>query len=561
AAPRHAHQRRAPLDQSRHFRFPAGGTRQADGGAVRRELSGAPSRRGRNEVPRRGETGRGRGPDRRAAAGAARLRFGRADRRGHDRHAVAGRRAHAQPGDHGSADAAAGRVARAVHRLPRQAPHLVPRSLEGSVRQRLPADASLDRGRARQVVRRGPWWQRAEIVLPAGSAHRFHPRGDRRGTRLRRRAVRASIVRAAGRTRPATRPARRRSGPAPRGLRRVRAFADGGAAGAGVGRREPGRAADQGADAAADQFRRIEHADDVRDAGRVAARGVRNPPRRGRAADGDAAAGRFACIRRDGSRPCRTAAGGAQAHRADARRGARMSNVQAPVLIMAGGTGGHIFPGLAVAAALRARNVPVLWLGAEGGMENRIVPEHHLALKTLHVRGLRGKGLAQRIAAPWMLVRALVGAWRALREANPRSVLSMGGYVAGPGGIAAWLQRRPVLVHEQNRIAGFTNRALAKVARKVMAGFADAFPAKLHAEWTGNPVRADIAALPAPEVRFADRTGAPRLLVLGGSLGARTLNHGLPNALSCIPAERRPEVRHQCGAKHVEATRAAYACV
>jgi len=238
-----------------------------------------------------------------------------------------------------------------------------------------------------------------------------------------------------------------------------------------------------------------------------------------------------------------------------------MSDVQAPVLIMAGGTGGHIFPGLAVAAALRARDVPVLWLGAEGGMENRIVPEHHLALKTLHVRGLRGKGLAQRIAAPWMLVRALVGAWHVLREANPRSVLSMGGYVAGPGGIAAWLQRRPLLVHEQNRIAGFTNRVLARVARKVMAGFADAFPAKLHAEWTGNPVRADIAALPAPEVRFANRAGAPRLLVLGGSLGARTLNLGLPNALSCIPAERRPEVRHQCGARHAEATRAAYARV
>jgi UDP-N-acetylglucosamine--N-acetylmuramyl-(pentapeptide) pyrophosphoryl-undecaprenol N-acetylglucosamine transferase len=238
-----------------------------------------------------------------------------------------------------------------------------------------------------------------------------------------------------------------------------------------------------------------------------------------------------------------------------------MSSVQAPVLIMAGGTGGHIFPGLAVVAALRARDVPVLWLGAEGGMENRIVPEHHLTLRTLRVKGLRGKGLAQRIAAPWMLARALFGAWRVLREANPRSVLSMGGYVAGPGGIAAWLQRRPLLVHEQNRIAGFTNRVLARVARKVMAGFADAFPAKLHAEWTGNPVRADIAALPAPAARFADRTGAPRLLVLGGSLGARTLNLGLPNALSRIPAERRPEVRHQCGAKHVEDTRAAYARV
>jgi UDP-N-acetylglucosamine--N-acetylmuramyl-(pentapeptide) pyrophosphoryl-undecaprenol N-acetylglucosamine transferase len=200
-----------------------------------------------------------------------------------------------------------------------------------------------------------------------------------------------------------------------------------------------------------------------------------------------------------------------------------MSDVQAPVLIMAGGTGGHIFPGLAVAAALRARDVPVLWLGAEGGMENRIVPEHRVALRTLHVKGLRGKGLRQRVAAPWMLVRALFGAWRILREANPRSVLSMGGYVAGPGGNAAWLQRRPMLVHEQNRIAGFTNRVLARIARKVMAGFSDAFPVKTHAEWTGNPVRADIAALPAPETRFANRTGAPRLLVLGGSLGARTL--------------------------------------
>jgi UDP-N-acetylglucosamine--N-acetylmuramyl-(pentapeptide) pyrophosphoryl-undecaprenol N-acetylglucosamine transferase len=238
-----------------------------------------------------------------------------------------------------------------------------------------------------------------------------------------------------------------------------------------------------------------------------------------------------------------------------------MNDVRAPGLIMAGGTGGHIFPGLAVAAALRARDVPVLWLGAEGGMENRIVPEHRVELRTLRVKGLRGKGLRRRIAAPWMLARALFGAWRVLRETNPRSVLSMGGYVAGPGGIAAWLQRRPLLVHEQNRIAGFTNRMLAKCAGRVMSGFADAFPAKLHAEWTGNPVRAEIAALPSPAARFADRSGAPRLLVLGGSLGARTLNLGLPNALSLIPSDRRPEVRHQCGAAHVEAARAAYARV
>ncbi|WHZ19588.1 MAG: UDP-N-acetylglucosamine--N-acetylmuramyl-(pentapeptide) pyrophosphoryl-undecaprenol N-acetylglucosamine transferase [Rhodanobacteraceae bacterium] len=236
-----------------------------------------------------------------------------------------------------------------------------------------------------------------------------------------------------------------------------------------------------------------------------------------------------------------------------------MNGLQAPVLIMAGGTGGHIFPGLAVAAALRARDVPVLWLGAQGGMENRIVPEHRIEMRTLPVAGLRGKGLRQRLAAPWMLARAGLAAWRALRDIQPRSVLSLGGYVAGPGGIAAWLQRRPLLVHEQNRIAGFTNRVLAKRARRVMSGFPDAFPARLHAEWTGNPVRAEIAALPAPAVRFANRSGAPRLLVLGGSLGARTLNMGLPKALSLIPADRRPEVLHQCGAQHVEATRAAYA--
>ena len=236
-----------------------------------------------------------------------------------------------------------------------------------------------------------------------------------------------------------------------------------------------------------------------------------------------------------------------------------MNNAHAPVLIMAGGTGGHIFPGLAVAAVLRARDVPVLWLGARGGMENRIVPEHHIDLRTLPVAGLRGKGLRQRLAAPWMLARAGLAAWRALRDIRPRSVLSLGGYVAGPGGMVAWLQRRPLLVHEQNRVAGFTNRVLAKRARKVMAGFADAFPASLHAEWTGNPVRAEIAALPLPAVRFANRAGAPRLLVLGGSLGARALNNGLPNALSLISVDRRPEVLHQCGNAHVEATRAAYA--
>ena len=236
-----------------------------------------------------------------------------------------------------------------------------------------------------------------------------------------------------------------------------------------------------------------------------------------------------------------------------------MNHAQAPVLIMAGGTGGHIFPGLAVAAALRAQGIPVVWLGARHGMETRIVPEHDIELRTVPVSGLRGKGWMARLIAPWMLARALLGAFRILREIRPRSVLSLGGYAAGPGGIAAWLQHRPLLVHEQNRVPGFTNRMLAKFARKVMSGFRDAFAASVHAEWTGNPVRSDIASLPSPAARFAERAGAPHLLVLGGSLGARTLNLGLPSALSLIPADRRPQVRHQCGEAHREATRAAYA--
>ncbi|MGH8234706.1 MAG: undecaprenyldiphospho-muramoylpentapeptide beta-N-acetylglucosaminyltransferase [Rhodanobacteraceae bacterium] len=234
---------------------------------------------------------------------------------------------------------------------------------------------------------------------------------------------------------------------------------------------------------------------------------------------------------------------------------------RAPVLIMAGGTGGHIFPGLAVAAALRAREVPVLWLGARGGMETRIVPEHQFELHTLPVTGLRGKNIVARVAAPWMLARAGIASWRLLRRIRPRSVLSLGGYVAGPGGVVAWVQRRPLLVHEQNRVAGFTNRVLAKIARRVMSGFPDAFPAAAHAEWTGNPVRGEITALPTPAERLAGRSGAPRLLVLGGSLGARTLNLGLAGALSLIQEDRRPEVLHQCGTAHVEVTRAAYARV
>jgi len=232
-----------------------------------------------------------------------------------------------------------------------------------------------------------------------------------------------------------------------------------------------------------------------------------------------------------------------------------MSASNAPVLIMAGGTGGHIFPGLAVADVLRAQGVPVAWLGAAGGMETRVVPAHGIELHTVAVGGLRGKGLKTRLLAPLMLARSLVASLRVLRRVRPRSVLSMGGYVAGPGGVAARLTGTPLLVHEQNRVAGYTNRKLAGFARRVLAGFADALP---NGEWVGNPVRASIAALAPPSARVGERTGRPRLLVLGGSLGARALNLALPQALALIPADQRPLVRHQCGNRGVDEARAAY---
>jgi UDP-N-acetylglucosamine--N-acetylmuramyl-(pentapeptide) pyrophosphoryl-undecaprenol N-acetylglucosamine transferase len=226
-------------------------------------------------------------------------------------------------------------------------------------------------------------------------------------------------------------------------------------------------------------------------------------------------------------------------------------------MIMAGGTGGHIFPGLAVAAALRARGVPVLWLGAEGGLETRLVPQHGLALTALPVRGLRGKGLRSLLGAPLMLLRSLLAALRAMRAARPRCAISLGGYAAGPGGLAAWLLRVPLLVHEQNRLPGMTNRWLARLARRVLCGFPGAFPMSAKPQVVGNPVRAEIAALATPEIRFAERDAALRLLVLGGSQGARALNRALPEALRSRAGTW--QVRHQCGERFAGEARAAYA--
>jgi UDP-N-acetylglucosamine--N-acetylmuramyl-(pentapeptide) pyrophosphoryl-undecaprenol N-acetylglucosamine transferase len=184
------------------------------------------------------------------------------------------------------------------------------------------------------------------------------------------------------------------------------------------------------------------------------------------------------------------------------------------------------------------------------------VPPHDIPLRLIAVGGLRGKGWSTRALAPLMLARALLAALRTLRAVRPRSVLSMGGYVAGPGGVAAWLLRLPLVVHEQNSVAGFTNRALAPRARRVLAGFVDVLP---DATWVGNPVRDAIAQIAPPAQRFAARSGRPRLLVLGGSLGARALNLALPRALAAMSVAHRPDVVHQCGQRGLEEARAAYA--
>ncbi len=226
-----------------------------------------------------------------------------------------------------------------------------------------------------------------------------------------------------------------------------------------------------------------------------------------------------------------------------------------PVLVMAGGTGGHIFPGLAVAAELARRQVPVQWLGASGGLETRLVPPHGIPIDALDIAGLRGQGLATLVRAPWRVARAVMAARRLMLRIAPRSVLSMGGYAAGPGGIAARMLGVPLVVHEQNAVAGATNRLLARLARRVLAGFDQALPG---AEWVGNPVRAAIHALPAPELRLAGRTGPLRLLVLGGSQGARSLNLTVPALLGRNAPGAGFEVRHQCGASDHQAVSAAY---
>jgi UDP-N-acetylglucosamine--N-acetylmuramyl-(pentapeptide) pyrophosphoryl-undecaprenol N-acetylglucosamine transferase len=223
------------------------------------------------------------------------------------------------------------------------------------------------------------------------------------------------------------------------------------------------------------------------------------------------------------------------------------------ILIMAGGTGGHIFPGLAVAQEMRAAGWEVVWMGARGGMEERLVPKHGYRAAWIRAKAARGKGLLQKLLLPANLLYSFWESARHIRGLRPDVVLGLGGYVAFPGGMMASLLNRPLALHEQNAIPGLANRVLAQVSDKVMAGFPQALK---NAEWTGNPVRAEIAAIPSPETRFAGRTGPLKLLVVGGSLGAQALNESLPKALALLQKEF--VVVHQAGEKHLDALKKHY---
>lgn len=230
-----------------------------------------------------------------------------------------------------------------------------------------------------------------------------------------------------------------------------------------------------------------------------------------------------------------------------------------PVLIMAGGTGGHVFPALALARLLRERSIEVVWLGTRRGLEARIVPAERIPIEWLSVGGLRGKGALTLLAAPFRLALALGQAMRVMWRHRPRAVVGLGGFVTGPGGVAAWLTGRPLLIHEQNAIAGFTNRRLAALAREVLEAFPGSFGPGVRARAIGNPVRRDIALVPPPAERFAQRTGPIRILVVGGSQGAVRLNTVVPSALARVAAHTALAVRHQAGERWLDAARDGYA--
>lgn len=214
-------------------------------------------------------------------------------------------------------------------------------------------------------------------------------------------------------------------------------------------------------------------------------------------------------------------------------------------MLMAGGTGGHIFPALAVAESLRSRGHHVIWLGSRDSMEERIVPKHNIRLETLAIKGVRGNGLKRKLMLPFTLFQTVQDALQIIKKHRVDCVIGFGGFVTFPGGVAAKLAGIPVVIHEQNAVAGLANKQLSRWARRVLYAFPKAFdnPDGL----VGNPVRADIANLPEPAQRFAGREGRLKVLVMGGSLGADVLNRTLPRALALLTENERPQIYHQAG--------------
>jgi UDP-N-acetylglucosamine--N-acetylmuramyl-(pentapeptide) pyrophosphoryl-undecaprenol N-acetylglucosamine transferase len=225
---------------------------------------------------------------------------------------------------------------------------------------------------------------------------------------------------------------------------------------------------------------------------------------------------------------------------------------------MAGGTGGHVYPALAIARALERRTVEVIWLGTRRGLEAGIVPQAGIPIEWISVRGLRRTAVLALVLAPFQLGLALLQSLGVMLRHRPAAVLGMGGFVSGPGGVAAWLTRRPLIIHEQNAVAGLTNRLLARVARVVLEAFPGSFSPWRGARTVGNPVRDDIGGIEDPATRLADRQGRLRLLVLGGSQGSLKLNEIVPAALARLPRDSRPIVRHQAGTRTIAIAREAY---
>ena len=233
-----------------------------------------------------------------------------------------------------------------------------------------------------------------------------------------------------------------------------------------------------------------------------------------------------------------------------------MSPIQKCALVMAGGTGGHIFPGLAVAMALRERGWRVHWLGGPNSMESRLVPLRGFAFESVDFSGVRGKGLLTLLALPLRLLRAFAQSLQVVRRVKPDVLVGLGGYITLPGGLMGVLMQKPLVLHEQNSVAGMANRVLAVVARRVFTAFPNVLA---NGQWVGNPLRAEFLVQPGPKERFANRSGPLRVLVVGGSLGAKALNAVVPQALALIPEGRRPLVTHQSGEKQVDELRSNYA--